>query len=162
MPHVADPPSTAQLEWNPAGNYRSFIDLNKQAHDFFEPSDDFPHGFPAPHDYGDFIPGWDFFDDFFIRMRLTFTIGLEVVIMGYIISREEGRAVNFLGSIILGIVVAAPVILTLLSPKNDMGGAGKRFRLICSARIHSPRLHILDHKSRIQSVEGPFQHGLLS
>jgi len=82
--------------------------------------------------------------------------------MGYIISREEGRAVNFLGSIILGIVVAAPVILTLLSPKNDMGGAGKRFRLLCSARIHSPRLHILDHKSRIQSVEGPFQHGLLS
>jgi len=34
VPHVADPPSTAQLEWNPAGNYRSFIDLNKQAHDF--------------------------------------------------------------------------------------------------------------------------------
>lgn len=67
-------------------------------------------------------------------MRLILTIGLEAVVMGYIISREEGRAINSLGSIILGILVTAPVILTLLSPKNDMGGAGKRFypHLLCA------------------------------
>jgi hypothetical protein len=65
-------------------------------------------------------------------VRLTLTIGLEAVVMGYIISREEGRATNSLGSIILGILVAAPVILTLLSPKNNMGGDGKRFRPICA------------------------------
>jgi len=86
---------------------------------------DFPRTFPAAHDYGDFIPGWDFFDDFFIRLRYILTICLGAVVMGYIISREENRSVNPLGSNILGILVAAPLILTLFAPANGMGGAGE-------------------------------------
>ena len=85
---------------------------------------DSPSGFPAAHDYGDFIPGWDFFDDFFIRLRLILTIGFEVATMGYIISREEGRSVNPLGSNVLGILVAAPLILTFIAPTNGAGSAG--------------------------------------
>ena len=67
-------------------------------------------------------------------MRLTLTIGLEVVVMGYIISWETGRSPNSLASIILGILVAAPLILTFLAPNNGFGGAGKRFRsyLLCA------------------------------
>jgi hypothetical protein len=67
-------------------------------------------------------------------VRLTLTIGLEAVVMGYIISREAGRALNSLGSIILGILVAAPLILNFLAPNNGVGGAGKRFRphLLCA------------------------------
>jgi hypothetical protein len=58
-------------------------------------------------------------------MRNILTLGLGAVVMGCIISREECRSGNPLGSNILAILVAAPLILTLLAPANGMGGAGK-------------------------------------
>ena len=96
---------------------------------------DSPSGFPAAHDYGDFIPGWDFFDDFFIRVRLILTICLEIAVMGYIISREEGRSVNPLGSNVLAILVAAPLVFTFIAPTNGAGSAGKLIRYLLYAYL---------------------------
>lgn len=106
------------------GHLRShFIPKLVKARLEWNPTEDFPCGFPASHDYGDFIPGWDFFDGFFILVRYILALGLEVAVMGYIISREGGAW----ASVILGILVAAPLILTLLAPGTGMGLSGRTF-----------------------------------
>lgn len=73
---------------------------------------------PSPHDYGDFIPGWDFFENFFTRLQHLSSISINVLALVLIISQKTSTfipcalAVTFL-------------FISYFMPTNGVGGMGK-------------------------------------
>ncbi|KAF8902803.1 P-loop containing nucleoside triphosphate hydrolase protein [Gymnopilus junonius] len=110
-----------------------------------------PEAFPCASDFGDFIPGWDFFAETFDRLRHTTAVILEVFTLIFItcLFYRSFEAYILSGLLLLFFINA------LLFPVNGAGGVGYTFwtkntdynRLMALFNV------VFDHKYRFNLVK---------
>ncbi|KAJ3516167.1 hypothetical protein NLJ89_g1299 [Agrocybe chaxingu] len=81
--------------------------------------------FPSPYEYGDYIPGWNFFNHTFTLLRHIFTVVFQILVALLLFSKNDNQDATSL-SALSGLFLC----VALLSPTNDMGGSDMRSTLI--------------------------------
>ncbi|CAA7271151.1 unnamed protein product [Cyclocybe aegerita] len=78
--------------------------------------------FPSPYEYGDYIPGWNFFNHTFTLLRHILTVVFQILVAFLILSKNDNPDAVWL-SALTGLFLS----VAFLSPTNDMGGSGYTF-----------------------------------